>query len=226
MKQAEGARADAAAEGAWLAVSDALLRGVGHAMNNRAAAVSAVVQVLAASGEEGPLEAALRAETDRLQRAVELLRLLPRQWGSDPEPVRVEELIPNAIALLALHSDLPETRFDWDTDGPLPPVLVEPSLLIHLVCLLGTAAGQEAARTGARAVAIRGSASTEVVTLQVSVGEPNDAYADDATTGGEVDPRSAGALLAMAGGDLTVEREDGLRVKFTLPTLAAGRRAR
>src|SRR5215218_888257 len=135
-------RSDGAADGPWLVVSDALLRGVGHAMNNRAAALSAVVQVLASSGPQGPLEGALRSETERLQRVVELLRLLPRRWESDPEPVLVEELVPSALELLALHSDLPETRFRWEANGALPPVLVEPSLLIHVLCLLGTAAAK------------------------------------------------------------------------------------
>jgi hypothetical protein len=213
-----------AAEGAWLVVSDALLRGVGHAMNNRAAALSAVVQVLASSGPQGPLEGALRSETERLQRVVELLRLLPRRWESDPEPVLVGDLVPSALELLALHSDLPETRFAWEADGSLPPVLVEPSLLIHVLCLLGTAAAKEAARTGARAVSFRGSSDGDAVRVEIVVGEPDPSLADPAAPEGGEDPAAAEALLAHAGGELSVERDGELRMAFRLPTLAAARR--
>ena len=189
MKAAGGDGADEAVDGAWLTLSDALLRGVGHAMNNRAAALSAVVQVLAATGPEGPLESALRSETGRLQRVVELLRLLPRRWESEPEPV-----------------------------------LIEPSLLIHVLCLLGTAAANEAARTGARAVTFRGSGSEDAVRVDILLGESDERLADPAAPGAGEDPMAAAALLARAGGELTMENEGELRLSFILPTLGAARR--
>jgi hypothetical protein len=210
-------------DGPWLGVSDALLRGVGHALNNRAAAISAVVQVLA-SEAEGPLEGALREETERLQRVVELLRLLPRRWESEPEPVLVDDVVRSAIELLVLHADLPETRYEWTTEGSLPPVLAEPSLLTHVLCLLGTAAAREAARTGARSVALRGSSTGDAVRVEISVGEGNPAYASPDERGGSADADAAGALLARAGGSFEVETEEGLKLSFTLPTLAAARR--
>ena len=212
-----------AVEGPWLGVSDALLRGVGHALNNRAAALSAVVQVLA-SEENGPLEGALRAETERLQRAVELLRLLPRRWGSEPEPVLVDDVVRSAIELLVLHADLPELRYEWTADGSLPPTLVEPSLLTHVLCLLGTAAAREAGRTGARSGSFRGSSTAETVRVEVSVGEGNPAYAGVSEEGGTADADAAGALIARAGGSFEMEKKGGLRLAFTLPTLAAARR--
>jgi hypothetical protein len=209
-------------DGAWLDVSDGLLRGVGHALNNRAAALSAVVQVLA-SEAEGPLEGALRSETERLQRVVELLRLLPRRWESEPEPVLVDDLVKSAIELLALHGDLPETRYDWTADGSLPPILVEPSLLTHVLCLLGTAAAREAARNGARSVAFRGSSTAEAVRMEIAVGEGNPAYGNG-DAGESLDPGAAEALLARAGGSFEMEKEGGLRMTVSLPTLAAARR--
>ena len=224
MKAAGGDGADEAVDGAWLTLSDALLRGVGHAMNNRAAALSAVVQVLAATGPEGPLESALRSETGRLQRVVELLRLLPRRWESEPEPVLIGELVPSAIELLALHSDLPETRYAWEAEGGLSPVLIEPSLLIHVLCLLGTAAANEAARTGARAVTFRGSGSEDAVRVDILLGESDERLADPAAPGAGEDPMAAAALLARAGGELTMENEGELRLSFILPTLGAARR--
>jgi hypothetical protein len=223
MTEGPGERPDAAAEGAWLVVSDALLRGVGHAMNNRAAALSAVVQVLATDAQ-GPLEGALRSETERLQRVVELLRLLPRRWDSEPEPVLVEDLMPNAIELLSLHSDLPETRYDWRADEPLPPVLAEPSLLTHVLCLLGTVAAREAAQTGARAVAFRGTSTGDVVRVEISLGEANAAYAIPGEPAEATDAGAAEALLARAGGSFRMETEGGLRMSFSLPTLAEARR--
>ena len=223
MTSGSGELPDAPAEGAWLAVSDALLRGVGHAMNNRAAALSAVVQVLA-SEAEGPLEGALRAETERLQRAVELLRLLPRRWDAEPEPVLVDDLMRSAIELLTLHSDLPETRYEWTSDGALPPILVEPSLLTHVLCLLGTVAARAAARTGARAVAFHGSSTGDVVRVEISVGEGREGGAERAEAEERVHAGAAEALLARAGGSFRMETEGGLRMTFSLPTLAEARR--
>lgn len=218
------------ARSAWLEVSDALLRGVGHALNNRVAALSAVAQVLAGSGEGGALREALSAETDRLQKVVELLRLLPHRWESAAEAARVDDPVRAAMELLPLHYELPELRYRWEGSTDLPPVLVEPSLLTHIFCLVGTAAAEMADATGASEVVFRGSSSGDVVEVTVSPGEGDEAIGalrvqlrGEAQSG--TDAAAAAALVAKAGGELRIERGAGAFVAtVSLPTLAAARR--
>ena len=209
---------------AWLTVSDALLRGVGHALNNRVAALSAVVQVLAATGEGGPLHDAMSSETLRLQRAVELIRLLPRRWDSPAEPVLVGDAVRDAMEILPLHPDLPSLRYEWAPEGELLPVLVEPTLLTHALCLVGLAAGEVAAHAGVPVVSFAGYGEESEVSVEVSAGTR-------AEPGGEPleksDPAAAAPLVEALGGELrVVERaERWIRVRLTVPTLAAGRRS-
>lgn len=215
------------AAGAWLDASDALLRGVGHALNNRVAALSALVQVLVTTGEGGPLHDALGEETRRLQRAVELIRLLPRRWDSPPEPLLVADAVRDALEILPLHPDLPVLRYDWVPETDLPPVLVEPTLFTHALCLVGQAAAEVAARAGAAAVSFRGSATDAEVTVAVVAGEAaaaEGAGQDDAGATG--DPARAAPLMELAGGELRVVERSGrrLRVELRLPTLAEARR--
>ena len=216
-----------AAAGAWLTASDALLRGVGHALNNRVAALSAVVQVLASTGEGGPLHDALGDEALRLQRAVELLRLLPRRWESPPEPVLVADAVRDALEILPHHPDLPILRYDWVPEQELPPVLVEPTLLTHALCLLGQAAAEVAARTGGQAVTFRGMATEREVTIEVAGGDEGvSAGRGGESTGANGDPTRAAPLVELAGGELRVLERSGrrLRVELGLPTLAEARR--
>lgn len=219
-----GGRAEPLAE-AWLSVSDALLRGVGHALNNRVAALSAVVQVLAATGPGGPLHDALGEETARLQRAVELMRLLPRRWDSPPEPVLVPDAVREALEILPLHPDLPSLRYEWSYEGELLPVLVEPTLLTHAICLIGGAAGEAAARSGGAEVRFHGRGSETHVSVEISAGVEG-VEGEVREEGAVADPASAAPLVERAGGELRVlERTPGrVRVELVLPTLAEARR--
>lgn len=223
MSDATGDEGNAPAAGAWLPVSDALIRGIGHALNNRVAALSAVVQVLAATGEGGPLHDALADETVRLQRAVELMRLLPRRWDAPPEPVLVPDAAREALELLRLHPELPAVRFEWSSEGDLLPVLVEPTLLTHALCLIGQVAGEAASRTGGTEVRFHGTGTATDVTVEVSA-----VVGARSSEGGEgyTDAAIAARLVEMAGGELRiVERgPGGLRLRLVLPALGESRR--
>lgn len=200
------------AEHAWLAVSDGLLRGVGHELSNRLAALSGVVQVLTSRGSGGPLEAVLADEMARLQGAVEVLRLLPRRWDEPPEPVRVEEVAKRVLELMPLHPALAEVRYRWEREEELLPVWIEPSLLAHALCVLLAAAGEEVARDGGGEVVLRGSGTEEMVSLQVHPGAGN--------------PHALAPLLASAGGAVRVESgpDGALCAELRLPSLLEVRR--
>jgi hypothetical protein len=211
---------DGVVDAEWLALSDALVRGVGHAMNNRIAALSAVVQVLATSGQGGPLLEALSSESQRLLRTVDLMRLLPRRWEAEAEPVLLDDVIRSGMELLPLHADLPELAYVWEAEAELPPVLSEPSLLVHTACLMMARAAEAAVRGGASRILIRGTSRPE--TVIVSVG-PDGGWpdADDALPRAEPGDSALDRLARRIGGAL---RADGAALLLELPTLAEARR--
>src|SRR5690606_16257900 len=119
----------------WLRLNDRLLAGVGHTLNNRAAALAAVGQVLAAS-TTGPLSDALASESLRLQHAVQLLRLLVRRWDEEPEPLQLDEVLGGAIELLGQHPELRSGTARVEISEEVAPVWAERSSLTHAFCLL------------------------------------------------------------------------------------------
>jgi hypothetical protein len=86
----------AAAAEAWLVVSDALLRGLNHALSNRAATVGAVSGVLdPAEPPSAAIVDVLRDEAARLDELLQLARLLPGQRAGT-EPVHLPDVVPAA----------------------------------------------------------------------------------------------------------------------------------
>jgi hypothetical protein len=206
----------------WLELSGGLLRGLGHALSNRIGAVRAVAQVLATDGAPSPLEAALIAETERLQRTADLLRLLPRR-AAEPEAVQLPDLVPDLIALLELHGDWFDIRYDWVVEGDPLPVRVEPSSFLHAVAIVMLAAAERADRTQERTVAARCRGSERVVEIEVRV--VGEGAEEGAEGGWRIDPAAAGPLLAAAGGTIeTALERDGRRLTVSLPTLPERRR--
>lgn len=209
---------------AWLEASDGLLAGVGHALNNRVAALAAVGQVIA-STTEGPLGAALSAESVRLQQAVHLLRLLVRRWSVEPEPVQLAEVLADVAELLSHHPDLREATLRVETEGSLPPLLAERSSLTHAFCILLIPAARAAERAGAGTLRVRCSATPVSVVVEVPFAAAPAAGNDEPPAAAE-DPRAARGLIERAGGELSV-REEGdaaASLRVSLPTLQEARR--
>jgi hypothetical protein len=153
----------------WVEICSALLRGLNHLLSNRVSALGAVATLLDPS--EDPDEEMVRAlgvEVGRLDRTLRLMRFMPRDERSTPEPVRVEELLPEIVAIHEHHPELREVRCaiaargtgkgegdaaGSDADaangggvrvdlGDLPPVWVSPNAFVHagLVLLTGAKA--------------------------------------------------------------------------------------
>lgn len=219
----------AAVREAWLEVSDDLLQGVGHALNNRVAALTAVGQVLAAT-TEGPLTSALSAESLRLQRAVQLLRLLVRRWDAEPEPLTVQDVLDDVAELVSHHPRVHTAGLRVDAEAGLMPVRAERSSLTHAFCLLLAPAVEAAERRGEDSVPVRCSGTEREVLVEIPF--PTRAGEHDAESGYDpppeagVDPRSARGLIQRAGGELSVREEAGEPVALLvrLPTLVEARR--
>lgn len=214
---------------AWLEVSDDLLQGVGHALNNRVAAMTAVGQVLAAT-TEGPLTTALSAESSRLQRAVQLLRLLVRRWDAEPEPLTVQDVLDDVTELVSHHPRVHTAGLRVEAEAGLMPVRAERSSLTHAFCLLLAPAAEAAERRGEDSVPVRCSGTEQEVLVEIPFSSPAAGGGEEAgydpPPGAEVDPRSARGLIQRAGGELSVREEAGEPVALLvrLPTLVEARR--
>jgi hypothetical protein len=219
----------AAAAEAWLVVSDALLRGLNHALSNRAATVGAVSGVLdPAEPPSAAIVDVLRDEAARLDELLQLARLLPGQRAGT-EPVHLPDVVPAAVALHGYHFDLRDTACHVEGDATVMPVLADPTALTHALLLLLTAAKLAAA---GGTVVLRHHGDDEQVTLTLDALPP--AAADDpAVPREDAEPGDEEAMLAaartlLAASDAVVERRpaaQGARYELTLPTLTAARRA-
>jgi signal transduction histidine kinase len=208
----------------WLTVSDALLRGLNHALSNRAATVGAVSGVL--DPAEPPSEVivqVLRDEAQRLDELLQLARMLPGQRGAVAEPVHLPDVVPAAVALHTHHFDLRDTlcRVD-DSATTVMPVLADPTALSHALLLLLTAAKRSAA--GAEVLLWhRGDGERVTLTLECARATESDEHDRELTA-------AAAAMLLASDGSATRlagagGTDGGARYELTLPTLAAARRA-
>lgn len=200
---------------AWLAASDGLVAGVHHALNNRLGTVSALVQLASMEGGSGP-EAfgALREEVERLGGTLRLLGMIPRRPREEPIPLRLTELLPDALALVAQHRDAREVHFAVETAPDLLPVLCPESALVHALLALLAGAAVAASESGTSRVDVRCTGDPHRVTVEV---EP-----DGDAVGGPVGGAGLAALFAAAGGEAEVT-ETGIVAR--LPTLLAARRS-
>lgn len=193
---------------AWLEVSDGLVSGVHHALNNRMAAVSALAQLLALGGAPSPdTEHALLDEVGRFEGTLRLLRLLPRDPEGAPIPLHLPELLPEVLALVALHREIREVRYDVHGDPDVLPLVAEESALQRALLVLLVRAG-EAARSG---VSVHYGGDERFVVLEVLV---------EGASGGVPDGGIPG-MFAEVGGEVRA-LEAGWEVR--MPTLPEVRR--
>lgn len=124
---------------AWARLTDGLLRGIHHELNNRTASLAGVEQAIGAGLEvTEPLREVLATELRRMRTAVALLGRVPLFAPQRIEPLRVQDALETALALAAMHPNSRDTAFAVLPSGDLPPVradraAVERSLLVMLV---------------------------------------------------------------------------------------------
>lgn len=213
----------------WSIVSDTLLGGLQHALNNRVAAVGALSQILDADPIEGrTLIRSLVDEVHRLEGVVALLGQLRRSRMSLPEPVQLPEAIEELPPLLVHHLHIREVRFVTHIHGELVPILVERDQLTRILLTLLLSAGLAAARSGSRRVRIDFRGDEDVVEVNIAT---EAASAEDGDRSSPalplLHPAAAEGVTAALGGTLRVPRyEPDLLPRYTLrlPTLLASRR--
>ncbi len=193
----------------WSRLSEELIAGIHHALNNRMATLSAVGQVLESElPADHPLAGALGTEVTRLESTTSMLRLLERGGGG--EPVQLSASLADVSALLALHHRLRDVELVADVPAELHPLWVDPIALVRALLLMAV----QAAGEGAHRVEVVARGDDEVVEVRITAG-------GEAAAGAEAGLADAGAMLGAWGGRVV---EEGGALIATLPTLAAVRR--
>jgi hypothetical protein len=104
----------------WSTLSDELLQGLVHALNNRVAALSAFVELARFEDEEADALVVLPTEITQLHRVTGLFALLPAR-GSEPEALELPLVLDDAMSLHEHHPKLRGERCVVVREGtPLP----------------------------------------------------------------------------------------------------------
>lgn len=130
----------AAALEEWNRHVEAILRGVAHALNNRAAALSALIQ-LADDSEPAPtLRSIMATELDRVTDLAAALRIIgtPR---AGVEAFAAADAASEALQVLALHSDLRDAITGTDARDAAP-VRVHRWMFVRALIVLAANAGR------------------------------------------------------------------------------------
>lgn len=198
---------DAPAGDDWRTISEQLLKGLVHALNNRVASLSAFVELAKLGDDEEDPLAALTGEIEQLHRVNALFGLLP-QRATAPEAVELRAVLDDAVRLHEHHPRFRDAHLNVTTDG-VPDVVRAPrwALLRTMVVLVHVAKREaRSAHRGAGAV-VRLRADDEMVSAHVAAHEPPSADLE--------------ALAAQCGGRVAHVNDE---LVFTMPSLRELRR--
>jgi hypothetical protein len=188
----------------WGQHAESITRGLAHALNNRAAALSAIIE-LSREPDEDPafLRSLLSTEFQRQRELAELVTLLGPPKG-ELEALSPRDVVADVVAALGLHAEQRERTIAIDAEGA-PPVRAAPWMLRRALIVL--CAASPTSDPGQR-------------TLRVTMREEGDwmTVRAVAPTGGAGRESSYVAEMARAMGG------EPLEAGFRLPTLAAIRR--
>jgi hypothetical protein len=194
---------------AWVELSDALMRGLVHALNNRVTALSALAELAALGDTVLTNQNVLPSELARLQQVNALFRLLLTE-ETPPEAMELGPVLDDALALHAHHSRLRSVRCEVERQETILPLRVPRWALLRLLLLLLECAKHHAGEAGAGAAValLRVEGSEETIALTVPASHPPSRYAR--------------AMAELCGGTLTIGAEG---ITVLLPTLLELRRA-
>ena len=150
-EHAEASRPElsAAALGEWSRHVDTILRGVGHSLNNRAAALSAVLELARDPGEDPSIYASiLSTELERVTELVTIVRGLGAARQSADAFTAGEAAVEARLAL-ALHPLARDRRVAIEIDSS-PAMRVQRWMYVRALIALGANALQASADTTIR----------------------------------------------------------------------------
>lgn len=200
-ESSDGFSAEAIRE--WNGHLESVLRGFAHALNNRAAALSAVLE-LSNEPDESPdgTRSILKTELGRVRDLAGIIRLVgPGRGGS--EALAPQDAAEQAAAILKLHADHRDRPTMFRADSA-PPIRVPRWMFVRALVALGATARTEGS-SGETPVTINLSEETEWLVVRV----------DDARQRTDVLSPYTAELTRAMGGELLPTHG------FRLPTLAA-----
>ena len=202
----------------WTELSEALMRGLVHALNNRVAALSALSELVALGDDASTTQRVLPGELARLQQVNVLFRLLL----TEELPAEAMELAPvldDALALHAHHSRLRIVRCDVVREENILPLRAPRWALLRLLLLLLEHGKQHAESLDAGATVLHVNGTERMVVLTVSaLGAPSPYARDMAERCGATLEFDDGEIIARLPTLLEVRRnERGARAKGETP---------
>lgn len=210
---------------AWFETIDAIVRGLGHALNNRALALSATIESLDPKRPIGStLSSGLTREAERLTEQLRQLRALPFAVGSESMPLLLSDVLASAIQLHRAHASLGNVPVYLEGTAATPPVLAPESSLVHATLVLLTALKAHASPGGVVRIGCDGTPDAVVITFQ-SQRDPADVH--DVTNGTAMIQATSLAAALLSAAQLQMEQEIGpesATVTWQLPSLKSMRK--
>jgi hypothetical protein len=190
----------------WLALTDDLLAGLVHALNNRVTALSVFAELATLGDSLLASSGMLGTEVGRLQRLSALIAMLPAR-NQAAEALEINAVLDNAISLHAQHPRIRAIECVVERSGELPALRTARWMLLRLLVLVVHAAKAAAEAARRERVTLHLTGDTDSLTLRAF-----------AAGGGGV---HAAALAERCGGVLT---QVGDELQLTLPSLNEVRR--
>jgi hypothetical protein len=163
---------DARRDDDWRSISDDLLQGLVHALNNRVAALSAFVELARLGDEEGDPVKVLPTEIGQLHRLNALFAMLPER-RSAPEALELHGVLDDAIRLHEHHPRLRSEHVTVAAEGA-PAVVRTPrwALARALVLLVHSAKLAAASGRAPAGATVRVRADDTTVSVHVATAMP------------------------------------------------------
>jgi len=130
----------AAAQQEWNGHVEAVLKGVAHALNNRAAALSALIQLADDAEPAASLRAILATELDRVTGLAAALRALGTPRAGE-EAFAAADAVSEAMQVLALHADQRDAVTGIDSRDAAP-VRAHRWMFVRALIVLAANAGR------------------------------------------------------------------------------------
>lgn len=195
----------AAALHEWAVHVDSVLRGISHSLNNRAAAISAILELSRDPDDRGSATMILATELDRVRELAIVVRLIGTAAGGS-EAFEPGDAATAALAILSLHAGQRDRAINIDASSA-PPTRVPRWMFVRALVTLAASVSNATP-----------SAKSPVTVALSGEGDWLVARAGGTTVSAAASPYTAELARAM-GGEL-LENPPGFRV----PTLAALRR--
>jgi hypothetical protein len=189
----------------WVTLSDDLLAGLVHALNNRVTALSVCAELAGLGDDQMLSDGLLLAEVGRLQRASALVGLLPARGHA--EALEIAPVLDDAIAIHAHHPRMRSVECSVEVVGPMQPVRAPRWALLRALLIIVDAAKGKAQDEQRGTTTVQLSSDEPSVRVRASGRESEGAYATEMAT--------------LCGGTITREGDD---LVLSLPSLTELRR--